>query len=138
VRTDAFVSLGYADDSILIQRVMGLLTDDSEPFSPLEKWFLLNALQTHRTGAEASWTWLKTKWGKFGRVDSVTVSRYTASCTSSLSTVAQLEDVQKFALSVEVSWVWNLDWVQWKPADNKFRGNTKQPLIKPSKGSELE
>jgi aminopeptidase 2 len=112
VRTDAFVSLGYADDSILIQRAMGLLTDDSEPSSPLEKWFLLNALQTHRTRTEASWTWLKTKWGKFGRVGSVTVSRYTASCTSSLSTVAQLDDVQKFALSVEVGWVRNLGEIQ--------------------------
>jgi aminopeptidase 2 len=135
VRTDAFVSLGYADDSTLIQRAMGLLTDDSEPFSPLEKWFLLNALQTHRTGAEASWTWLKTKWGNFGSVDSVTISRYTAGCTSSLSTVAQLEDVQEFASSVEVR---NLGWFQWKPVGDGFGGNAKRPLIKPSKGSELE
>ena len=109
MRTDAFVSLGYADDSILIQRAMRLLTDDNEPFSSLEKWFLLNALQNHRTGAEASWTWLKAKWGNFGGVGNVTVSRYTASCTSSLSTAAQLEDVREFALSVEVCVVKNLD-----------------------------
>ena len=95
------------DDSILVQRALGLLTDANEPFSTLEKWFLLNALQSHRTGAEASWTWLKMKWGKFGRADRVTISRYIASCTSSLSTAAQLEDVQKFALSVEVSLVTN-------------------------------
>lgn len=106
VRTDAFVALGYADSPALIQQALGLMTDESEPFSPLEKWFLLNALQTHRAGAEASWTWLKTKWGRFGKVGTVTVSRYTASCTSSLSTAAQLSEVQEFASSVEVSRAW--------------------------------
>jgi aminopeptidase 2 len=109
VRTDAFVSLGYADNPALIQQTMELMTHEGDPFSSLEKWFLLNALQTHQAGAEASWTWLKTKWGKFGKVGSVTVSRYTASCTSSLSTVAQLDDVQEFALSIEVGRVGKLD-----------------------------
>jgi aminopeptidase 2 len=102
VRTDAFVSLGYADNPTLIPRTLELMTNDGEPFSPLEKWFLLNALQTHRAGAEASWTWLKTKWGELGGVGTVTLSRYTASCTSSLSTTAQLDDVQEFASFVEV------------------------------------
>jgi len=102
VRTDAFVSLGYADSPPLIQQALGLMTGEGEPFSPLEKWFLLNALQTHRAGADASWTWLKTKWSELGNVGIVTVSRYTASCTSSLSTDSQLHDVKEFASSVEV------------------------------------
>jgi aminopeptidase 2 len=105
VHTDAFVSLGYADSPTLIQQALGLMTHESELFSPLEKWFLLNALQTHRAGAEASWTWLKTKWSELVDVGIVTVSRYTASCTSSLSTAAQLDDVQEFASSVEVGLV---------------------------------
>ncbi len=109
MRTDAFVSLGYADSPALIQQALELMTLESEPFSPLEKWFLLNALQTHRAGAEASWTWLKTKWGEFGNIGVVTVSRYTASCTSSLSTAAQLDDVQGFASFVEVGRVGKLD-----------------------------
>ena len=78
------------------------MTQEGEPFSRLEKWFLLNALQTHRAGAEASWNWLKMKWGEIGDVGIVTISRFTASCTSSLSTAAQLEDVLQFASSVEV------------------------------------
>jgi len=102
VRTDAFVSLGYTDDPALIQQALSLMTQEGEPFSPLEKWFLLNALQTQRAGAEASWAWLKSKWGQFGKVGVVTVGRYTASCTGSLSTAAQLHDVQEFASSVEV------------------------------------
>jgi aminopeptidase 2 len=112
VRTDAFVSLGYADSPALIQQALGLMTHESEPFSALEKWFMLNALQTHRAGADASWIWLKTKWGEFGNVGIVTVSRYTASCTSSLSTAAQLDDVQEFASSVEVCRVKKLDYLQ--------------------------
>ena len=108
MRTDAFVSLGYADSPALIRKALGLMTEENEPFSPLEKWFLLNALQTHRAGAEASWTWLKTKLGQLGNVGLVTVSRYTASCTGSLSTAAQLNDVQEFTSSVEVGYVENL------------------------------
>ncbi|PVH86416.1 aminopeptidase 2 [Cadophora sp. DSE1049] len=101
IRTDAFISLGYADSPTLIQRSLELLTQDGEPFSPLEKWFLLNALQTHHAGADASWKWLKEKWNKFGRVDRVTISRYVASCTSGLSSALQLDDARSFALSVE-------------------------------------
>ncbi|KAH8886640.1 hypothetical protein GQ53DRAFT_727648 [Thozetella sp. PMI_491] len=101
LRTDAFVSLGYAESPTLIQQALELVTREGEPFSRLEKWFLLNALQTHRAGAEASWPWLKAKWGEFGNVDVVTISRYTTSCTSSLSTSGQMHDVQEFASSVE-------------------------------------
>lgn len=103
MRTDAFVSLGYADMPSLVQQSLNLMTQEGEPFSPLEKWFLLNALQTHHAGADASWKWLKMKWNKFGRVDRVTISRYVTSCTSGLSTALQLDDVRGFAVSVEVS-----------------------------------
>ena len=102
MRTDAFVSLGYADNPTLVQQSLKLMTHEGEPFSPLEKWFLLNALQTHHAGADASWIWLKEKWNKFGRVDRVTISRYVTSCTSGLSTALQLDDVRDFASSVEV------------------------------------
>jgi len=102
MRTDAFISLGYADNPTLVQESLKLITHESESFSPLEKWFLLNALQTHHVGADASWIWLKEKWNNFGRVDRVTISRYVTSCTSGLSTALQLDDVRGFALSVEV------------------------------------
>ncbi len=79
------------------------MTDEKEPFNPLEKWFLLNALQTHRAGAEASWVWLRQKWDGFGPVGRVTITRYTASCTGSLSRAAQLKEVEEFGKGVEVS-----------------------------------
>ncbi|KAG4443325.1 hypothetical protein IFR05_001194 [Cadophora sp. M221] len=101
MRTDAFVSLGYADSTELVQESLKLLTQVGEPFSGLEKWFLLNALQTHYAGADASWTWLKKKWDNFGRVDRVGICRYVASCTSSLSTAEQLEEVKAFGFGVE-------------------------------------
>ena len=97
------MALGYADDTALIQKALELMTDGNEPFSPLEKWFLLNALQTHRPGAAASWDWLKAKWGAFGRAGTVTVSRYIASCTSSLSMAEQLVEVKALAGVAEVS-----------------------------------
>lgn len=100
MRTDAFVSLGYADSPELVQKSLMLLT--GKPFSGLEKWFLLNALQTHYVGADASWTWLKEKWDEFD-VDRVSICRYIASCTGSLSTIEQLEEVKAFGLGVEVS-----------------------------------
>ncbi|KAH8664409.1 peptidase family M1-domain-containing protein [Xylariales sp. PMI_506] len=101
LRTDAFVSLGYAESPALIHQALGLMTQERQPFFRLEKWFLLNALQTHRAGAEASWAWLKANWAGFDPVSTVTISRYTASCTNSLSTAAQLHDVEEFALSVD-------------------------------------
>ncbi|KAH7351188.1 peptidase family M1-domain-containing protein [Rhexocercosporidium sp. MPI-PUGE-AT-0058] len=102
LRTDTFVSLGYTESPSLIQQSLALMTKKGEPFSSLEKWFLLNALQTHHAGAEASWTWLKDKWNNLGRVDRVTICRYVASCTGSLSTAEQLDDVRKFAENVDV------------------------------------
>ena len=72
----------------------------------------------------------------------MTVKRYTAGCTSSLSTIAQLDDVQGFAVSVEVgrsaflrSWISFNDGSQLM---HEFRGNTRQLLSKPSRVSELE
>lgn len=101
------------------------MTHERLPFSQLEKWFLLNALQTHRAGAEASWAWLKANWGRFGTDHTVTIIRYTTSCTSSLSTAAQLYDAEEFALSVEVGRVEMLDFCQYKKADDNFRTNTR-------------
>jgi hypothetical protein len=48
-------SLGYADNPTLVQQSLQLMTDKGEPFSSLEKWFLLKALQSHYAGADASW-----------------------------------------------------------------------------------
>ncbi|KAM3082246.1 Aminopeptidase 2 mitochondrial [Clarireedia jacksonii] len=101
LRTDAFVSLGYADNPTLIQQSLTLMTHKGEPFSSLEKWFLLKALQTHHAGAEASWIWLKDKWNESEHWGRVTTSRYVTTCTGSLSTALQLDDVKSFALSVE-------------------------------------
>ncbi|KAK1749389.1 aminopeptidase 2 [Echria macrotheca] len=99
LRTDAFVSLGYSSDPQLIQQALALITAPGEPFNPLEKWFLLNALQTHKAGAEAAWAWLTGNWEEKlqGKAGAVTLQRYTASCTGSLSTREQLEDVKRFA-----------------------------------------
>ena len=94
------MSLGYATSSELVQKSLTLLTD--KPFSGLEKWFLLNAMQLHYAGADASWTWLKEKWDEL-EVDRVGICRYIASCTGSLSTPEQLEEVKAFGLGVEVS-----------------------------------
>ncbi|KAM7183835.1 aminopeptidase 2 [Rhypophila sp. PSN 637] len=104
IRTDAFVSLGYAEDPALIQRALKRIThDDEKPFSSLEKLFLLNALRTHRAGAEAAWTWLRAKWDNFarGQIGNHAVQWYTGSCTDSLSTRSQLGEVEGFAASVE-------------------------------------
>jgi len=119
LRTDAFVSLGYSPHPELIQQALELMTSPEEPFNPLEKWFLLNALVTHRAGAEAAWAWLKGNWeGELQeKRGAVTLQRWVGSCTASLATGGQLEEVRGFALVegsvVEVSLQVVKDWNMW-------------------------
>lgn len=103
MRTDAFVALGFARSSAAIAQSLALMTDANAPFNPLEKWFLLNAIQTHRAGAEAAWVWLTENWTVLQDKESSRVLEwYTASCTGSLSTSQQLAEVAAFANSGSV------------------------------------
>ncbi|KAM7186573.1 aminopeptidase 2 [Naviculisporaceae sp. PSN 640] len=104
IRTDAFVSLGYCPDIELLQKAMALLTNADMPFSWLERWFFLNALQRQenyqkppKTGSQISWTWLKRNWeevttGKT-KVKPGIIGMYLTSCVSCFSTQDQLREL---------------------------------------------
>lgn len=112
LRTDAFVALGYARHPLQIAKALNLFTAVGQPFNRMEKWFLLRALQTRRAGAEASWNWLRQNWAGSlqGNFDQITLQRFVASCTGSLSMKEHLIAVEDFAEenSVHVSF-WTLN-----------------------------
>lgn len=98
LRAEAFVALGYARGREQISRALHLITSEEPLFNRMEKWFLLRALQTHRTGIEASWEWLKDNWATSlrNKFDDLTLHRFVTACTGGLWTRDQLEQVKHF------------------------------------------